>query len=66
MGKSVLRRIPTELDDRLKALQDELFKAGIPMTKIAVGKMIAGKIPEININIGIFKEKRRDKRIRIS
>lgn len=64
MGKSVSRKIPIELDERLTALRDELLRAGIPLTKMAVGRIVAGKIPDININVEVFKTKRRDKRIR--
>lgn len=64
MGKLVSRKIPIELDERLTALREELLRAGIPLTKIAVGRMVALKIPDININVEVFKTKRRDKRIR--
>lgn len=66
MKKSVYRQIPIELDEKLKMLQLELLKAGVPMTKINVGRILAGKIiPDININIKLFKAKRRDKRVQI-
>jgi hypothetical protein len=66
MKKSVYRQISIELDEKLKSLQQELAKAGVPMTKISVGRIIAGKItPDININIKLFKAKRRDKRVQV-
>lgn len=66
MKKSVYRQISIELDDKLYSLQQELLKAGVPMTKINVGKIVASKItPDININIKLFKHKRRDKRVQI-
>ena len=65
MGKSVYRRISIELDERLKSLQEELLKNGVPMTKINVSRVVAQKIPEINIKINLFKAKRRDKRVQI-
>ena len=63
MGKSVYRKISIELDDKLKALHEELLRSGIPISKIGVGRIVAGKISDINIKVNIFKKKRRDKRV---
>jgi hypothetical protein len=66
MKKSVYRQISIELDEKLQSLQQELAKAGVPMSKISVGRIVAGKImPDININIKLFKAKRRDKRVQV-
>ena len=56
MAKSVMKRIPKELDDRLRMIQEDLRKAGLlNIRSTDVGRLAARELAEININVGVFK-----------